>query len=315
MTENLHGSYNRSRSRDIPDSGGEVVSADGTYRVHSQYDVTVEAVLPQPAADVVATLRDFSTDPAHTLLDLCEAVGVPAVATLRSVLPSALESKLEGWIDDQINKVEVNGQPLTQIAGEIAALAETALTQFAVDSELVIAGDRATHRLTAIDFTPAGAALVIDLGDLPADLTTKTTTAELRGPLLTIGDHGYSLAYGQYAWRAIESAVEAEFGAKPRVLLGAAVNCPAVAAAVANKCVLSVCVGHRAELTEVCERGLDEVVGVAQRKIEAIRFDAIHLGGGTATVAGTRLEAGTWTAEINAGQGLRHVPATFTGAR
>ena len=73
---------------------------------------------------------------------------------------------------------------------------------------------------------------------------------------------------------------------------------------------------------ELCERGLDEVVGLARDKFEAQRFDAIRLDAGTATLAGlaadgtaARLEGGVWTAEIDAGQGLRHAPATFTGAR
>ena len=85
---------------------------------------------------------------------------------------------------------------------------------------------------------------------------------------------------------------------------------------------LGVCVGHRAELTEICERGLDEVVARAQAKVEAVRFDAIHLASGTATLVdtdgdgrGERLDAGVWAAEIDVSQGLRSVPATFTATR
>ncbi|MBA2542814.1 MAG: hypothetical protein H0V17_24425, partial [Deltaproteobacteria bacterium] len=58
-------------------------SADGTYQVRSQYDVTAEAVLPEPAFQLVDTLSSFSTAPAHTLLDVAEDAGVPAVGTLR----------------------------------------------------------------------------------------------------------------------------------------------------------------------------------------------------------------------------------------
>jgi hypothetical protein len=112
--------------------------------------------------------------------------------------------------------------------------------------------------------------------------------------------------------------VTTRFGAPPRTLLGDAVNCPAIAEVVANKCVLGACVGHRAELTEICERGLDEVIATARRKVEALRFDAIHLARGTATLVDAdhdgradRLTDGVWTAEIDASQGLRAVPATF----
>jgi hypothetical protein len=53
-----------------------------------------------------------------------------------------------------------------------------------------------------------------------------------------------------------------------------------------------------------------------------MKFDAIHFAAGSATLVDTngdsiaeRLDAGVWTAEINAGLGLRHVPATFTAAQ
>ena len=122
--------------------------------------------------------------------------------------------------------------------------------------------------------------------------------------------------------RADGSLVSVIERADIRALLGSAVNCPAIATTISNKCVFSVCVGHRAELLEVCERGLDEVVGIARSKMEALRFDAIRLEAGAATLAdlaadGTaaRLTGGVWTAQIDASQGLRPVPATFTAAR
>jgi hypothetical protein len=297
-------------------------TARGAYRVRTVFDVTANAVLPEPAYEVVATLRDFSTAPAHTLLDLAEYAGVPAVSELRAALPASLENKLEGWIDDQIEAVTINGVPVTQIAGEIAALGETTLTQFAADGELAINGPAATHRLTTIDFTPAGLDVKLPLGILPADIVAATTTARCDDGALALGDHRFGIPFGTYAWRALESVTTAQYGAGVRALLGQAVNCPAVATAVANKCVLGVCVGHRAQLTEVCERGLDEVVARAQAKVEAIRFDAIRLEAGTATLADVdaagvahRLTGGVWTAQIDASQGLRPVPATFTGAR
>jgi len=86
--------------------------------------------------------------------------------------------------------------------------------------------------------------------------------------------------------------------------------------------VFGVCVGHRAELLELCERGLDEVVARARGKMEALRFDAIRLEAGEAALSqlgadgvAARLADGVWTAEIDASQGLRPVPATFTGSR
>jgi hypothetical protein len=298
------------------------VTARGAYQVRSTYDITASAVLPEPAYKVVETLHDFSTAPAHTLIDLAEAAGVPAVSELRAALPDSLESRLEGWIDDRIATVKINGVPVTQVAGELAALAELPLTEFAIDSTLDVREGSATHRLRTLDFTPAGLDAKIDIDVLPGDIVSAEVAASCKDSALTLGDHSFGLPYGVYAWRGIEAAVTAQYGAGIRDLLGAAVNCPALADSIASKCILTVCVGHRAQLVELCERGLDEVVGVAQRKMEALRFDAIRLEAGTATLAGagadgtaTRLGGGVWTAQIDASQGLRPVPAVFTGTR
>jgi hypothetical protein len=298
-------------------------TARGAYHVRSVFDITAAAVLPEPAYQVVETLHNFSTAPAHTLFDLAEAAGVPAVGTLRDALPDSLESRLEGWIDDQIEGVTVNGVPVTQVAGELAAVAQVALTQFAIDSSLDVRADgRATHRLTQLDFTPAGLDARAPLGDLPLAVIAAETSATCKAGALALGDQRFGLPYGQLAWQALESAITAQYGADIRALLGSAVNCPAVATTISNKCVFGVCVGHRAELLEVCERGLDEVVDVARGKMTALRFDAIRLEAGAATLAdlaadGTaaRLTGGVWTAQIDASQGLRPVPATFTAAR
>ena len=295
----------------------EVVT-DGTFAARSELDITVEAVLPEPAYDTVHTLRDFSERPAHTLLDLCDRAGVPAIADIRAALPNALESKLEGYIDEQIAKLTLDGVPVTQIAAEIAALGETKLTRLSIDSELELAGARATHRLVALDF--AGTRIAI--ANLPGEITLRTTTMQRTDATLALGDHTFSLEYGHYAWQALEQAIVDEYGATPRALLGAAVDCPTVATAVASKCVLGACIGHAAELTEICERGLDEVIAVTRRKLEAQRFEALHFVRGTATVVDTDADAaadlltgGIWTAEVNATQGLRAVPATFTASR
>src|SRR5262245_56159914 len=130
--------------------------APGSYQVTSKIDVTAEAVLPEPAGQLVVTLRDFSVEPAHTLIDLAADAGVPAIDELRAVLPDVLENKLEDWLDAEIAKVEIGGVPVTALAAEAAGLAETVLTRFELDSEHGIEGAHATHRLTAIDLAPAG---------------------------------------------------------------------------------------------------------------------------------------------------------------
>jgi hypothetical protein len=145
--------------------------------------------------------------------------------------------------------------------------------------------------------------------------------ASRRGAL-SIGDHRFGLDYGAYLWRATDAVVAARYGAGIREVIGNAVDCPRVAQAIASKCVLSVCVGHADLVEELCEAGLDEVVGIARDKIEELRFDALHFAAGSARLVdpagdgiADALVDGVWAAEINAGQGLRPVPATFTATR
>lgn len=277
--------------------------ASGTYQVRSTIDLTVEAVLPDQAAGYVATLRDFEANPAQTLFDLAESAGVPAVGEIRAALPSYVEDKLEGWINAEINKL-----PVVALAGDVVAIAETAITQFALDSKLTIDASTATHTLTGIDFAPAGLTARFDLSAANiAQLATCTTT----NATLSIGDHVYGLPYGEYVW----DAIEAQYGGRVRAALGAAIDCTAVAEVVASKCYWGACVGHATELTAICEKGLDEAVARAQAKVEELRFDALHFAAGTATVGTNALTDGVWTAEINAGMGLRPVPATFTATK
>ena len=289
--------------------------ASGTYKVDSRIDITVEALLPQPVEDIVVTARDFSVNPAETLFDLAEDAGVPAVGTLRDMLPDYLEDKVEGWINAEINKLTIAGVPVTQVAAGFVALAETSLTNVSVKSELTIANGMATQKLTVLDLSPTGLDKQFELGALPGDVTTQTTTAKSDKGTLSMGEQTFGLAYGEYAWQAIEAACTAEYGQGIRETLGAAVNCPSLAQTVANKCVWGVCVGHAAELSSICERGLDEVVDRVHDKFSALKFDAIRYTAGTAKISSTGLTGGVWTAEINAGQGLRPVPATFTATK
>ena len=303
--------------QDVPQEPRAIVAA-GTYEVRSKIDVTIEAVLPAPAEELVVTLRDFSVRPSHTLIDLADQAGVPAVSELRAALPDILESRLEGWLDDEITKARIDGVPVTQLAADAATLAQSALTRFELDSDLQVDQERATHRLTAIDFAPAGldARLALDV-----EISAAATATSHAGALV-IGDHSFGLAYGEYVWRASDAAIAQKFGSGLRATLGSAVDCARVAQTIANKCALGVCVGHADLLDELCEDGLDEVVRIAHDNIAELRFDALHFAAGSARLVDTSgdgiadaLADGLWTAEINAGSGLRSVPASFTATR
>lgn len=299
----------------------------GTYRLQSTIDFTVEAILPAQVEAAVVTLRTFSTNPAHALLDLAEQSGVPAVGTLRAALPGALEDKLEGWINDEIVKVKVNGRPIMEYAGTITEYAEIALTQFVVESELAFTGGvhhrSATHRLTALDLRPTGINVRVPIDGLAGEILTQTPSLSVAAAGgIGLGEQRFGLAYGEFAWRGVEAASTAMFGAGVRASLGSAINCAAIAGRIADQCVLGVCVGHETELRTICERGLDAVVDFAREKFAAKRLDALHFAAGTARLVdddrdgvGDRIVDGKWDAELNIGLGLRHAPAVFSGSR
>jgi hypothetical protein len=258
------------------------VEVTGTYHVTTAIDLTVEALLPEIAADAVELMRTFRDSPGHALFDLAEDAGVPAVGTIRDALPSTLENKVYGWLDTQLAAY----QP---IAADIVTLAETSLATATLESTLACSGDSATHTLTAVN----GIAL-------PPVSTTAGIAAT--DDQLAIGDHTYGLAYGEIVWQQLD--IEAR--------LAAVIDCAAIAKAVAGKCYYGVCVGHESDLRAICEAGVDELVERAHDEIASMRFDVLHFAAGTATLRDDGLANGVWDAELNAGQGLRHAPAVFT---
>jgi hypothetical protein len=290
---------------------------EGPFAVTSTIDLTVEAILPAQAELVVADLREFSTNPAQALIDMATQAGVPALGDLYSLIPGVIKDQLNGWINDALSNVKIGGMPLTAWAGHIADLADTALTQFAVDSQLTLSATSAKHTLTAIDFNPAGLDVVLPIPGLVGDILTQTPTVTIGdGGAMALGDQNFGLNYGEYAWDALNLVVTAEFGGDIQTELTDAVNCPNLAADVSNQCVLDVCVGHQQDLEDICSGGIDALVNVVHAKLAAMRFDVLQFATGTATlVDDDHITNGVWAAEIDLGQGLRHTPATFVGSR
>lgn len=295
----------------------------GPYQVHTAVDFTIEAILPPQIETAVQLLRLFSTNPARAIFDLAEMKGVPAVGVIRDVLPGVLEDKIEGWINDEIAKIRINGKPITAYAGEIASLAEIALSEFAVESELTIEGTKTSHRLTALDLRPTGIDFRLPIGGLAGDILTQTPTLSVsEGGFIGLDEQHFGLNYGEYAWQGMEYASTQLFGGTIRQTLGKAINCANLAKTISDKCVLNVCVGHKTELESVCNGGLDALVDFTHDRIAAQRLEAFHLASGTARMVdddsdgyGDRIVDGVWDAEMNLGLGLRKAPATFTAAR
>ena len=103
---------------------------------------------------------------------------------------------------------------------------------------------------------------------------------------------------------------------------------PAMGHAVANRCVLLLCIGHASEVTQLCERGLDLAVNKLHAQLSELSFRALRFEAGNADlwdarVTGgpldgrvDRIDRGTFTkASIDVGTGPRACRATFSGER
>jgi hypothetical protein len=311
---------------------GSAPRVSGTFTLTSSLDIRVANVLPTAIYDKLDVMRGLRDDPGNTFFDLLEDAGAPLVAELRAVLPDAVEAKVGDWITDAIP------DPVKAQIDAVLVLAEASLGTFDVVSELDLPpGDRggrarATHGLTALRFDFQGRPIAVDLpaSDAPPFITvTEVEVVVSRGgengadARLTLAQHGFGLHYGEYAYQVIEKYIVDRHGVDLRAYLGQQIDCPAVAEAVSKKCLVGVCVGHAAQLEALCDKGLDEAVARLHEKLAAMRFDAVDFTSGTADLWDEigddgeldLLDGGVWEATVNLGQGLRPMPAIFTGSR
>ena len=315
----------------------EVIEADeqalgtvGAYRVQSTLIVDAGALLPPTADHAVQTLEGLRDQPSATLFALADDAGVPAVATIRDALPSVLASRLDGWIDSYVRGVTTGDGTVAQVIDTVVGVCRAPIGAVELESRLTVgAGATSRHRLETVGLEVAGQAMSFDVAPLAGvgaalDVSVAATvTLDGDRATLALGDHGFGLPYGRLAWAAFDGAVRARYGRDLRGLLGDTVGCDALAASVANRCVLGVCVGHRSDLRAICEGALDRAVAQLRERVEAQAVEPIALDAGAAVMvrgaatdgfAGA-IEGGVWTAQLDLGQGARPAAATFTGAR
>lgn len=305
----------------------------GTYELENHFDLTAAAVLPETLYTSVNVLAGLRDDPAGTLFTLLEDANAPVLSDLLAVLPSALEDRLQGWINSYITSSIYQNTSVTTAMDTILVAAQTVLTQFDVVTELDVpdteTSEQALHRLRALRLHMDGhtfeialepiASIPLFVGEAPAAVSV-TAHADGRTEL-ALGTHAFGVPYGAYAYDALEYVVTRRYGADIRTTLGAMVNCPGMAAHVANQCVLGVCVGHEQALRDLCEQGLDLAVDELRTRMHAVRFDAMQFASGQAAMvkdpatSELSIRDGQWQAAIDIGMGLRSLPATFTGTR
>ncbi len=292
-------------------------SVRGTYEVTTTFDLTAASVAPAPANEALTTLTQLRDDPAGLMFDLLDAAGVPLVEELRNALPGFVEDQLEDWIDAALAGAGIAGE-----IDFILARSQTVLTS--VDLVTILdmppPDERgfavAKHMVTELHWQPVdGADTSVPLGDTIGTSVEVWVDSDGDRTEMVFGEQGFGLPYGDYAWEALEAQVKERTGRDIRDQLSVVADCAGMAASVADQCILGQCVGHEAELTEICEMGLDAAVDLIEEQVSSYRFDAVSLHSGAAAVTPAGFPKGIWDAEIDAGMGARPVPARFTATR
>jgi hypothetical protein len=319
-----------------PTVNPDPVRLGGTYQVVSAMEVPAVAAVPGMPGDALRLVGDLAENPAGALLDLAEGADVPALGTLRLLVPDTLEAQLEAWMNASLETASVGGvAPVDELA-ELNALIESVLLRWQLRSELDLGDPLAgTHAPTAIAFDVVDRPVVV-MVDVTAPVTAATgVEAALSWPQgpdgparVTVGDHAMGVPFGHYALEALRTILDSRYGAPTiRAAVGQIVDCRAVAESVAARCIGFVCVGHADELEEVCSGGLDAAASQLEEKILAIDYRAIRLRSGVAIASGVALDpegslatvdalaAGVWTATVDLGQGEEDASATFTAVR
>jgi hypothetical protein len=308
----------------------ETAPLTGTFAVTSRFEVPATVAAPGPLGDALRLVHGLAVDPGAALLDLAEDAGVPAVGELRMVLPDALESELTGWMNAYLETATVDGASPHARLAELDALVRSVLLEWELRSTLSLPeGAPGTHAPVSLAFdSPAGPVVV------PLDATAPVTAgvgvaAALSWPdgpegaaVASVGDHAMGVPFGRYALQGLEAILLARYGAADvGTVLSGVVDCPAMAASVAARCVGFVCVGHAAQLRDACEGGVAEAGTRIRGQILALDFRAIHFERGAATAVGaarspaqapTSLQDGVWTATIDLGNGAEAATATFS---
>jgi hypothetical protein len=317
---------------------------DGNYEIVSSYDLTAASVLPEPVAQYAQEIVGLRKDPAGTMFKLLDDAGVPLASDLMDALPGPVADQVKSAINDFFAADVYGNAPVSSELDALAAALQTVLARPDVVSQLSLpapdatGATTATHRLEELRYHLYGGAteIAVPIAPPPGAPTVLTleTSATARVTLgtggedahLQIGDHAFGVPYGDYVLAALDEAMHQRYGADLRGALGALVDCDAMAASVAGKCVLSACIGHQSTLSAICNDGLDLAYQEMTDRIRALRFDALRQSGqaqmwdATAPAGVTdrridRLATGNWAASIDFGMGPRNVAATFAGTR
>ena len=285
------------------------------YLVTTRLDLSAATLLPDALNAHLTLLRAFERSPGEAMFLLAEQRGVPAAKLLRAALPGALERKLTGWIDRRVATTAAPG-----VVHTVVGAAEHPLGELVLESALTLAP--ADHALVTVGVETAGHRVDVQAATLQVDANLVVVRAQPAisgdGAALVVGPHTFGVAFGQVAWDALDGSLTARLGAPPAQALATALGCAELAAAIANECVLGACVGHEAELREVCDGAAAEVVDRLRAEVLALDLDVVDLRAGRARGVDAdgdgvaeRLD-GAWDASVELVGSARVTPATLT---
>jgi hypothetical protein len=285
--------------------------SSGVYAVQSH---VVMAFGTAGVDGAIAQLQAFSLHGGTTLLaQSADTASGEALAAL----PTTLRSKLDGWIDVELDKQTLGTVTARQAIGDISMMAQTVVTEFVIESSLTITPTGALHSLQDLNFKPDSVDVVVPIGGLAADAITQKPTSEVgAGGALALGDEQFKLALGSHAWQGINLAVVSKYGGDLTIVQH--LDCNAVAQSVAARCVSGSCVGHASDLLAVCQQGVTALVDQLRDGLDPIMLQTLHLARGAATLVDDNHDGvaekiqGTWDAEVDVGMGVTPMQIAFT---
>jgi hypothetical protein len=327
-----------------PGAGPDAVQLDGTYQLANRLDLASAGVLPDLASSTLESLSKLQSDPAGAIIGILQATNAPVISTLLSALPDIVTQQLASFIDDFITSEVYQGVPVAdEIAGIVQDTAQL-VTQFELDTTLVLSPPdamgmaTATHAVAGVTFTVGDQTLVVTSPELLSDATQASLQAtalhiveqspDVENGLLDLGDHAFAVPIGDYAIQGLDQLLMAELGEPDlRSALGSLIDCAGLAQSVANECIADVCVGHQDEIESVCDSGLDLIASDVETELHSLTIQAMHFHEGEAKMWDApapdgptdgvidRIDGGTWTLGIGLSSDEHATQATFTGTR
>jgi hypothetical protein len=287
------------------------------YAVRSTFDVATN--MPGDvgrAANVLFDATDDPDDPARFLIDLLIAKlpdgPVKAVATAAApYLAGYLQVRLDAVAPELLLRLVTVGRELGMAARNLGT----------VDT-LTIAtdGSSATHAITGVRYQLDGIAIELPFSDYGMPVLTTTAPATAGPGALAIGEHEFSLSYGQLLRLTLDHAIVPRVDPGAIDLLGllqSAVDCTAVGADVAA----ALGAGNPAIYATACRDGLTLAASavyddLAHADAEPLTFAIAGEARVLELATGEALANGVWTGTLTYGSAQAPLGrATFSGQR